>query len=81
MPINIHDEFTCEIKQQTQVAELLSKCFEAVDRSLCDILQIEDAECVNRPFVGKVVLVGGDFRQILPVVRKGRKEDIVYSVI
>uniref|UniRef100_A0A2N9H357 ATP-dependent DNA helicase n=1 Tax=Fagus sylvatica TaxID=28930 RepID=A0A2N9H357_FAGSY len=47
---------------------------------LYQFLEIEDAECVNRPFVGKVVLVGGDFQQILPVVRKGRKEDIVYSV-
>ena len=56
-------------------------CLEAVDRSLRDILQIQDAESVNKPFGGKVVVLGGDFRQILPVVRKGRRADIVYSTI
>ena len=96
IPININDESTCEIKQQTQVAELLLKtsvilwdealmahrnCLEAVDRSLRDILQIQDAESVNKPFGGKVVVLVGDFRQILPVVRKGRRADIVYSTI
>ena len=47
-------------------------CFEAVDRTLRDILQIEDPQNVEKPFGGKVVVVGGDFRQILPVVKKGK---------
>uniref|UniRef100_A0A6N2LSJ9 ATP-dependent DNA helicase n=1 Tax=Salix viminalis TaxID=40686 RepID=A0A6N2LSJ9_SALVM len=37
-------------------------CFEALDRSLRDIL------AHDQPFGGKTVLLGGDFRQILPVV-------------
>ena len=56
-PINVNDDSTCDIKQRTQATELLSKtsiilwdeasmahrnCFEAVDRTLRDILQIED---------------------------------------
>ena len=28
-------------------------------------------------FGGKIMLFGGDFRQVLPVVRKGRREDVV----
>ena len=87
IPINVNDDSTCDIKQRTQAAELLSKtsiilwdeapmahrnCFEAVDRTLRDILQIEDPQNAEKPFGGKVVVLGGDFRQILPVVRKGR---------
>ena len=45
--------------------------FEAVDQTLRDIMQ---KHCL---FGGKVMLIGGDFRQVLPVVRKGRREDIV----
>ena len=35
----------------------------------------------NKPFGGKVIVLGGDFRQILPVVRKGSRYDIVNSSI
>ena len=52
-------------------------CFEAIDRNLQDILQIEDPRDLEKPFGGKVVVLGGDFRQILPVVKKGRRENIV----
>ena len=41
-------------------------CFAAIDRSLRDITG------VDRPFGGKVVVLGGDFRQCLPVVRHGQ---------
>ena len=96
IPINVNDDSTCDIKQRTQVAELLSKtsiilwdeapmvqrnCFEAVDRMLQDILQIEYPQNAEKPFGGKVVVLGGDFRQILPIVRKGRREDIVQPSI
>ena len=56
-------------------------CFEAVNRSLQDILQLEDPTNLEKPFGGKVVVLGGDFRQILPVVKEGRREDIVQSAI
>lgn len=45
--------------------------FEAVDRTLQDITK------VPLPFGGKVVVVGGDFRQILPVVRRASAPQIV----
>lgn len=35
----------------------------------------------NFPFGGKVVVFGGDFRQILPVIPKGTRQDIVHATI
>uniref|UniRef100_A0A7N2RE67 ATP-dependent DNA helicase n=2 Tax=Quercus lobata TaxID=97700 RepID=A0A7N2RE67_QUELO len=55
--------------------------FEAVDRSLKDILSINDLSLTNTPFGGKTILLGGDFRQILPVVPKGKRQDIVLGSI
>ena len=46
--------------------------FEAVDRTFRDI-----TGCSNLLFGGKVVVMGGDFRQILPVVPKGNRGQIV----
>jgi ATP-dependent DNA helicase PIF1 len=46
-------------------------CFEALDRTLRDILSEEKPANAIVPFGGKPVVLGGDFRQILPVVRKG----------
>ena len=34
-----------------------------------------------RPFGGMTTIFGGDFRQILHVVRKGSRQDIVYASI
>ena len=45
--------------------------FEAVDRTLRDIMQTDSL------FGGKIILLGGDFRQVLPVIPRGRREDIV----
>jgi ATP-dependent DNA helicase PIF1 len=45
---------------------------EALDISLCDILDKEDL-----PFGGNTVMFGGDFRQTLPVVRKGSRAQIL----
>ncbi|GAB2292231.1 hypothetical protein Dimus_026480, partial [Dionaea muscipula] len=48
-------------------------CVEAVERTLRDF-------CDNSlPFGGITVVLGGDFRQILPVVPKGSREQIVQA--
>jgi len=44
--------------------------FEAVDRTFRDITK------VDAPFGGKIVVFGGDFRQVLPVVLRGTRGDI-----
>jgi ATP-dependent DNA helicase PIF1 len=55
--------------------------FEAVDRTLRDLMKAVDPLLEEKPFGGKVVVFGGDFRQILPVVIKGSREDIVGSCL
>uniref|UniRef100_A0A453CIS2 ATP-dependent DNA helicase n=1 Tax=Aegilops tauschii subsp. strangulata TaxID=200361 RepID=A0A453CIS2_AEGTS len=45
---------------------------EALDNSMRDIMGIRD-----RPFGGKTVVFGGDFRQVLPVVRRGSRGQII----
>jgi len=46
-------------------------CFKAVERSLRDVCKQRNNGRMNIPFGGKVVVLGGDFRQILPVIPKG----------
>jgi ATP-dependent DNA helicase PIF1 len=54
-------------------------CFEAHDATLKDIMSSYDnSESV---FGGKVVVFGGNFRQILPIVPRGTRSDIVHSSI
>src|SRR5437868_14558772 len=45
--------------------------FEAVDRTFRDLTGI------NKHFGGKIVILCGDFRQVLPVVVRGTHEKIV----
>ena len=71
--IDISDHSTCEIRQGTQLAELIKKTsliiwdealmdhrntFEAVDRTLQDILRFENIYSHNKNFGGKTVLLG-----------------------
>lgn len=51
--------------------------FEAADRSLRDIMKEVSPELGSLPFGGKVVVLGGDFRQVLPVVPRGTRGQIV----
>jgi hypothetical protein len=95
-PIKHNDESTCDIKQGTDLAALLNKtsliiwdeaymahrdCFEALDKSLCDILRCRNENSDRMPFGGMTIVLGGDFRHILPVVPKGRREHIVNASI
>jgi hypothetical protein len=53
------------------------QAFETIDRTLCDLMQLDDAQATENIFGGKTVVLGGDFRQILLIVPKGGQEDIV----
>ncbi|KAK6160522.1 hypothetical protein DH2020_003903 [Rehmannia glutinosa] len=44
-------------------------------------MQLENPQNLHVPFGGKTVVFGGDFRQILPVVPKGTRQDIVNATI
>ncbi|CAH9070723.1 unnamed protein product [Cuscuta europaea] len=96
IPINQNEDSTCNIKQGSALAELIVKCkliiwdeapmvhkhcFEALDRTLRDILRFTNPMSLDFPFGGKTVVFGGDFRQILPVIPKGTRQDIVNATI
>jgi len=51
--------------------------FKAVNRTLQHVMGAVDPTLKDMFFGGKVVLMGGDFRQILPVVPRGKKGQIV----
>nr|GMC95312.1 ATP-dependent DNA helicase pif1-like [Ipomoea batatas] len=86
IPIDGDDKYVCNIGKRTAEATLLKKCrlilwdeasmanrraIESVDITLRDIMDIDQI------FGGKVVVFGGDFRQTLPVIRYGKKEDFI----
>ncbi|KAG3159081.1 hypothetical protein PC128_g21365 [Phytophthora cactorum] len=81
IPLKLNDTSTCSIYKQSHLKGLIQKAslviwdeapmvhrhaFEAVDRSLRDQMDNDD-----EPFGGKVFVLSGDFRQILPVVVRG----------
>ncbi|XP_073022258.1 uncharacterized protein [Primulina eburnea] len=96
IPFNPNGESTCNIKQGSHLAELIVKskliiwdeapmthkfCFEALDKSMKDIMRFVNPSSHHLPFGGKTVVFGGDFRQILPVIPKGSRQDIVHATI
>ncbi|XP_023730507.1 uncharacterized protein LOC111878236 [Lactuca sativa] len=50
---------------------------QALDRTLKDLLKCVNPTNSNIPFRGKVIVFRGDFRQILPVVPGGSRQNIV----
>ncbi|XP_071705206.1 uncharacterized protein [Rutidosis leptorrhynchoides] len=92
IPINILEDSFCSINVNIQLADLLrltsliiwdeapmihKHCFEALNRTLRDTMRQTSPDNEEKVFGGKVVVFGGDFRQILPVVPKGSRQDIV----
>jgi ATP-dependent DNA helicase PIF1 len=55
--------------------------FEAFERTLQDLMSEVDVANKKLPFGGKTVVFGGAFRQILPVIPKGTRADIVHATI
>ena len=56
-------------------------CFEALDRSLRDVIRCSNGKPSELSFGGKVVIFDGDFRQVLPVIPKGTRQDIVFATL
>lgn len=88
IPINLTEFTTCNMKAGDDRANLIKEAsliiwdeapmmskhyFESLDRSLLDICKNGD----NKPFGGKVIVFGGDFRQVLPVTPGGTRPEIV----
>ncbi|KAK8948892.1 hypothetical protein KSP39_PZI005305 [Platanthera zijinensis] len=90
IPVPIEAESYCNISKLSALQQLLQQCsailwdeapmshkyiFESVDRS------IRDALSKDLPFGGIVLLMGGDFRQIPPVVINGTVSQIINASI
>ncbi|XP_031116894.1 uncharacterized protein LOC116020565 [Ipomoea triloba] len=90
LPLDGDDKHICNIGKQTAEARLLKECklilwdeasmanrkiIESLDTSLKDIMECNDL------FGGKVIVFGGDFRQTLPIVRHGKKEDFIEACL
>ena len=92
IPINVDADSTCNIDTQSELAELIRKTdliiwdeavmaskhvYMAVDRTFRDIIKFNK----DKAFANKVLLLGGDFRQVLPVCKRGNRSKIVNSTI
>ncbi|GAU51758.1 hypothetical protein TSUD_415470, partial [Trifolium subterraneum] len=88
IPVPTLDNSTCKIEYNDEHAELLRQttliiwdeapmthkyCFEALDRTLKDVMCKKGNS--DKIFGGKVIVFGGDFRQILPVVPRGDERE------
>ncbi|KAK9050845.1 hypothetical protein SSX86_030188 [Deinandra increscens subsp. villosa] len=96
IPIGADNEACCSIDVGSDLAELIIKseliiwdeapvqhrnAFEAVERTFRDICRSHIPDAENRIFGGKVVVLGGDFRQILPVVPRSTRADVVDAAV
>ncbi|PUZ56488.1 hypothetical protein GQ55_5G311800 [Panicum hallii var. hallii] len=95
-PLDIRENSMCSIKKNTHLAELIQQTslivwdeapvnhkylFEALDRSLRDILSENRPNAQDKQFGGITVALGGDFRQTLPVVQNATKHQILRACI
>jgi ATP-dependent DNA helicase PIF1 len=89
IPLTIDDGAVCSFTKQSGTAELLRKssliiwdeasmtkrqAVEALDNSMRDLMGRP-----GLPFGGKTIVFGGDFRQVLPVIHKGSRAQVVAS--
>ncbi|XP_013723556.1 uncharacterized protein LOC106427374 [Brassica napus] len=96
IPLKLTEDKLCNIKPGTILAELIEKtdliiwdeapmthkhAFEALDKTLKDIMSIKNPHAKDQTFGGKTVLLGGDFRQNLPVIPQGSRADTVLASI
>nr|GEZ46681.1 ATP-dependent DNA helicase PIF1-like [Tanacetum cinerariifolium] len=92
IPINMDETSTCSINAQSDMGALVKKCkliiwdeapmankhcFEALDRSLRDILCKSRYDTCDQPFKNMTMVFSDDFRQVLLVIPKGSRQDIV----
>ncbi|XP_017250901.2 uncharacterized protein LOC108221541 [Daucus carota subsp. sativus] len=96
IPIVLDELSVCAIGNKSDIAELIRHtkliiwdeapmqhryAFECLDRSLRDIMKSSDLGRAALPFGGITVVLGGDFRQILPVIPHGDRAQILGACI
>ncbi|CAA7032660.1 unnamed protein product [Microthlaspi erraticum] len=92
IPINPYEFTTCTMKKGCDLENLVKEaeliiwdeapmmsrhCFESLDRSLADIMRNTN----GKPFGGKFIVFGADFRQVLPVIPVAGRAEIVLSAL
>lgn len=90
IPMAVNEFSTCSISAGSHQADLIKEaeliiwdeapmmskhCFETLDRTMRDILKCD------KVFGGKVIVFGGDFWQILPVIVGGNRVETVLSTL
>ncbi|XP_058784966.1 uncharacterized protein LOC131659856 [Vicia villosa] len=95
IPVPALETSVCNINKKDDLSKLLKMtdliiwdeapmpnrfCFESLEKSLKDIMS-GTAYTSDKIFGGKVVVFGGDFRQILPVILRGTRSDIIHATI
>lgn len=90
LPLEITEQSTCNIKPNSKEGHYLKNvkviiwdeismasklAFEAIDTFLRDLCNEKE------PFGGKIIIISGDFRQILPVVKHGSRSKIIESCV
>ncbi|XP_015949952.1 uncharacterized protein LOC107474829 [Arachis duranensis] len=96
IPVELTEDTVCRIKKDSpkakvfRLADLIiwdeapmtnKLAFEALDRTLRDIMVSVSDRNKDLPFGGKVVILGGDFKQVLLVIPKGSRAKIVMASI
>ena len=96
IPCEVDDDMICDVSRGTMLSELIEltslviwdealmanrKCFEALDRTFRDIEKVKNPQAAHIAFGGKVVVLGGDLRQILHVVEGGTKQDVISATV
>jgi hypothetical protein len=90
--IDLHDESTCNITQQMKVAKLVCKAdliiwdeapmmhrrtFEAIDRTLRDLMQLDDAQATENSLVGKPWSLVGIFDRSCLLLPRGDEKTLL----
>ncbi|CEL62802.1 hypothetical protein RSOLAG1IB_12576 [Rhizoctonia solani AG-1 IB] len=87
IPIKVNDNSTCSINKNSDLGQMIKQakliiwdevpmqnklCAHAFDKTARDLF-----DNPNIPFGGVTIVFGGDFRQVLPVVRNGDRQQII----
>jgi ATP-dependent DNA helicase PIF1 len=96
IPLEIRENSMCKVDKNTHLSELIQQtsliiwdeapvnhryCFEALDRTLRDILSDIKPTARHTQFGGMTVVLGGDFRQTLPVIQNSTKDQILKACV
>ena len=90
LPVPLLDTSVCQIKPTSKEAKhlanssliLIDECVMLSKHAVrCIDLLLRDIKKNDLPFGGMVVVLSGDFRQILPVVQHGSRTEIIEDCI